>query len=320
MSKNYTDITLENHSGYPEVSAIGSEQVIVSNWAGNLSIVDLNSMKIVKQVFGGLNDYACRTLRSLQTYFSLSETESPEIELFCTVAAQGYGIFWNTKSSEVKKFYSESDGSVSSIAYLPEHDLIALGTGMYPLSDQIRYAYLELWSIESDICLLKVALPGTCVDAIAFSPDGTEIICTTGLRNQKQGFVIRIETETLRLLQIIEVPYVFCTQVRFDINYGEGGNNIYWSSSNKGVFAFNLDEKRELWSIEGEFSNFSLSFNEDEYENHTFLTNGQLVDSYDGEVVQEFEPLDECCSVTTLPNQCGYVGISCSGMLRYWKL
>jgi hypothetical protein len=320
MSKNYKDTILKNHSGYPEVSALGSDTVVVSNWAGELSIVNLNSMKIIEQVYVGLNGYACHTLRSLQTYFSQSGNESPEIEPSCTVAAQGYGVFWNTRGTEVKKFHPESDDSVSSIAYLPEYNLIALGTGMYPMSDQIRYAYLELWSIESDRCMLKVALPGTCVDAISISSDSSEIICTTGLRSQDRGFVIHIETETLRLLQIIEVPYIFCNQVQFDTNYGNGGDNIYWSSSNKGVFAYNLDEKREIWSIAGEYSKFSLYFNEDEYESHTFLTNGQLVDSYDGEIVREFEPLDECCSVATLPNQCGYVGISRSGKLRHWKL
>lgn len=317
MPKNYTDITLENHIGGSEVAAIDSETVVVSSWLGNLSVVDLKSMQIVKQNFVG-SDYGCCTLRSLQTPLAFANEDESPIDPSCAVATQGgYGVFWDLKQPEAKKFYPDSDGSVSCVAYIPTKDLIALGIGSYPLSDERKYAYLELWSIESEQFLLKVALPGTCVDAISFSPDGSEIICTTGLRNQQQGFVIRIETETLRLLQIIEIPYARCQQVQFDNRYG-CENYIYWSSTEVFV-AFELEGKRQLWSLEKPDTKFSLHFDADEHEDKLFLSDGQLADSSDGAVIKKLKSLDSCCAVTVLPNNKGYVGISRSGVLRHWK-
>ena len=315
MPKNYTDITLENHIGSSEVAAIDSETVVVSSWLGNLSVIDLKSMQIVKQNFVG-SDYGSCTLRSLQTHLGYANDDESPIDPSCAVATQGgYGVFWDLKQLEAKKFYPDSEGSVACVAFIPTRDLLALGIGSYPLSNEKKYAYLELWSIESEQFLLKVALPRTCVDAISFSPDGTEIICTTGLRNQQQGFVIRIETDTLRLLQVIEIPYARCQQVQFDRRY-DFENYAYWSSQQE-LVAFDLQEKRQLWSVEKPDTGFSLPYDEDE--DKLFLSNGQLVDSYDDEVIQKLKPLDRCCSVTVLPDNKGYVGISRSGVLRHWK-
>ena len=116
------------------------------------------------------------------------------------------------------KIHPVEGGTVQAVAISPDGRTLAIGTGGYSVSGPPQTAHVELWDLSDDDGPRYVgfaALPGVCVDAIAWSPDGGLIACASGLRSQKTGFVAQLEADDLRARSFFETPWAGTTRLGY---------------------------------------------------------------------------------------------------------
>jgi hypothetical protein len=298
-----------NCQGYPCIAAISQNEVIVGDWSGDLVRVQISPFAVKSTAFvaGKLfgNTPVNNTLRSLAT--PADDTS------LCAVATKGdHAAVWNGRSGKLCHVIPEN-GPVHSVAWLGNSKYLLLGTGDYSLgSGARRQARIELWKMDGDepLCVDRVALPGTCVDAIAVSEDGPrQIVVFSGMRSQDQGFLSVLETTSLLPKSVFDLPFAMAGRV-------ECSEELIIVCSRGAVRAISREDGGEKWCHEtaGSFTDFAY----DSDSHLLLLSSGELISAGRGRVVENWPVLDECCCIRPRPEG-GFVGVSKSGMIALWE-
>lgn len=293
--------------GFPCLAAVGQDEVIVGDWSGNLVRVRLSPFAVVKSVFAAGKLFGSTPVNNLLRSLAVADGT-----LRCAAATRGaHAVVWDGGEDTVRQAAPEV-GPVHSVAWLGDKHLL-LGTGDYPLGAGAgRQARLELWEAGGDelSSVDRVALPGTCVDAIAVSDDGPrEIVVFSGMRSQTQGFVSVLDATTLLPKSVFDLPVAGAGRV-------ECTEEMIFVCHAGGVRAVSREDGGEKWShgTAGECPDFAY----DPDARQLLLSTGELISAAKGRVVENWPVLADCCCVRPRPEG-GFVGVSKSGVIGVWE-
>jgi hypothetical protein len=295
--------------GYPCLAAAGQDDVIVGDWSGSLVRVRLSPFAVAKTVFAAGRILGTTLVNN--TFRSLSP--APDDPGRCAVATRGaHAVVWDGASGTVRPVAPEA-GPVHSVAWLGSRQLL-LGTGDYSLgSGAGRQARLEVWHPDGDepSCVGRVALPGTCVDAIAVAEDGPrQIVAFSGLRSQDRGFVSVLDAASLLPVSVFDLPVAMAGRV-------ECTEELILVSNAGAVRAISRADGGEKWCHETASETTDFAYDADSHQ--LLLSTGELIAAGRGRVLATWPVLDGCCCVRPRPEG-GFVGVSKSGMIGVWNV
>lgn len=298
-----------NCQGYPCLAAVSQNEVIVGDWSGNLIRVLLSPFAVVNTVFAANRILGTIPVNNIFRSLSLA----PDDPGRCAVATSGaHAIVWNCDSGTVRQVVPEA-GPVHSVAWLGTTHLL-LGTGDYSLGPGIgRQARLEVWQLDGDelACVERVALPGTCVDAIAIAEDGPrQIVAFSGLRSHDRGFVSVLEAGSLLPISVFDLTAVRAGRV-------ECTEELILLSNRGAVWAINRADGSEKWCHETASESTDFAFDADSHQ--LLLSTGELISAGKGRVVATWPMFDGCCCIRPRPEG-GFVGVSKFGMIGVWNV
>jgi WD40 repeat protein len=293
--------------GYPCIVARGSDEAIVSDWSGNVSLFDLRRKVIVKSENVSLyvdgQPIGCSTLSSLQV--------EPDAFCLCAVATRGaYAALWNLESLEVRKVNSEN-GPVNAVAFSPDGTRLAIGTGLYNLTPgRVVRAGIEVWSLsdEEPAHVMSTTLPGICVDRILWDADLDRIVCTTGDQSQELGHLCCLEAESLRAICLDRIPLVGVQRVL-------STRDAYLVAHGEGIHAYDWRDFSLKWSHSASIERADLAFDET---TDLLLYGGRTVLSPDGEVIGRIEMPETVSCITPKPGG-GFLCVSENGFVTTWE-
>jgi hypothetical protein len=294
--------------GYPCIESVDQNEVVIGDWSGNLLRATLSPFDVHKTVFvaSKVNEFVvCNTLCSL--------ARNPKDPMLCAVATRGgHAAVWNSRQDQVVRVYPDN-GPANSVAWL-DAECLLIGTGYYSLTEGVTpSSRLEAWNIseEDPSILAVVALPGICVDAIALCKDErTRIVVFSGMKRQNQGFISVLDANSLLPQAVFDRPFAMAERVEFT------GELIFVSRRGK-VQAVSRQDGTEKWSHE--VARDVADFAYDAYYHQLLLSNGELLFAGDGQVVETWPALKDCCCVRPRPEG-GFVGVSRTGMIGVWNV
>jgi dipeptidyl aminopeptidase/acylaminoacyl peptidase len=264
--------------GFPRIVARGTDQAIVCDWTGTISLIDLPGKSVVRSenvawVFQG-QPLGCTSLTSLQGH--------PETTDSCVVATRGaYAALWDLESSEVRKIET-GGGPVNAVAYSPDGTRLAIGTGHYDLSSgRIVRPTIQVWELaDSGPTRLKfTTLPGQCVDTILWEPYSERIICVSGDSSQESGYLCCLDGDSLHSLCLDRIPLAFVSRI---LAVGDS----YLVAHRGGVQAYDRDDFSPRWSHAEDVESADLAHDE---ETGILFFGGTTFLESDGEVVGKAE-------------------------------
>jgi hypothetical protein len=304
----------KNILGYPKLCFVNNDIIIFTTWIGKIFTFNLNSMTIKNHIFVGTPNYTYGLVLDLPCI-------NPVNFNTCICSNRtNYAILWDIRKNDFQKIASHKSGSINCVSYSTCGNYILFGKGMYSLKPEyqkggINEAHLELWSIKEDKpkFLKSTILPGVCVDSIIWDSDNSEIICLTGMISQDQGFVIRLNSYNLEPISYIEIPVALNYKCICIHNNAE--RHIIVLNQND-LYEFIIEGKENNWDIKFNENVFDMDYNPNK--NELILSNGNIYDCDEGQLIKRLEPLPDCTSIIYYPNG-GYIGISESGVIRYWE-
>ena len=230
--------------GNPRIAPIDRDNCIIADGSGHISVFSLSSKQVLARVYIGVKDLdACINLRSLCVEPSESKTAA-------VATRGGHAVIYDLERQVATRLHPEQGNTVNSVALSPDGQLLAVGTGCYPLSGNQQPALVELWSLETDgpKYLAFVALPGACVDAITWDTYGQQIAVATGLASQDRGFVASINASNLRPLAFVEIPIAgFNRLIYVDV---EGNSSHLAVACKSAMYLLKCHDWTEEWKIE----------------------------------------------------------------------
>lgn len=294
--------------GYPSITAFSQNEVFVTDWYGNLKKVklDYKVVPIEKSAFVGKNfpggmPVAC-TLRSPIAF-------GPDLAR-CGVATGGmYAAVWEPESGLVVELESDTH-PVNAVGWMPFNDWFLVGVGMYSLSGNDPRAELQYWLLPPTGPTLdyKIALPGCCIDAIAWNRLEHEVLVYSGLSSQGRGFLTALDARSGLPRAVFDYPFAFVRKI-IPTESGRvllvGGHDIHCVSRESGKVEWKC-------TVAGKGIDAGWSRRE------ILCSDGQLLCSRSGTILERLTPLEGCCSVTALPEG-GYAGVSPTGTIGVWE-
>jgi len=302
-------------AGFARIKSVSRERAVVSDSVGRLTEINLESMEVWTSVYvGEMNGLACSTLMSLDVHAKLN---------LCAVATRGgYGVLWTIGKRKCRKLRPHMGGPVNSVTFLPDPLCVVLGLGWYPLgNDHKAHAAIEIWSLESTEPQLmhRVALPGVCVNEMTYSRSLGELVCHTGTRSQKGGFLSRIDAASLVLKEVQDTDDNFVVAMNFTDSSRENevvlcsSRHVSCASSDDNVgcptFEWHRTEaSSEIWGAAFDPTSKRLA-----------LSNGSLYRVAGGrcELLGAMDVPVECSDVAFRPEG-GLVAVSRAGVVRCW--
>ncbi len=298
----------KGHVGFPRIVARGSDQAVVCDWTGTLSLLDLSRKSILKSenvawVFEG-QPLGCTNLTSLRV--------NPETGDSCVVATRGaYAAVWDLETSEVLKIET-GDGPVNAVAYSPDGTRLAIGTGSYGLtSGRVVRPTIQVWDLTEGepTRLMSATLPGQCVDTIHWDSDYDRIVCVTGDASQESGSFCCLDGETLRSICLDRIPLAVAARI---LAVGQS----YLVGHRGGVQSYDRDDFRPGWTHLEDVDSPDLALDE---EADILFFGGTTFLAWDGEEIGKSESPDGICSVSPRPEG-GYLTVSKEGVVGVWSL
>ena len=299
----------ENCQGYPCLAAVSHDEVIVGDWSGNLVRVRLSPFAVETRVFAAGRIFGTTPVNN--PFRSLSP--APDDPGRCAVATRGaHAVVWDCENGTLRQV-AANVGPVHSVAWLDSTHLL-LGTGDYSLGPGAgRQARLEVWHLDGDepSCVGRVALPGTCVDAIAVAEDGPRRIAAfSGLKSQDRGFLTVLDAASLLPISVFDFPFAMAGRV-------ECTEDLILVSNGGTVRAICRENGGEKWCHET--ANEATDFAYDADSHQLLLSTGELISAGRGRVLATWPVLGGCCCVRPRPEG-GFVGVSKSGMIGVWDV
>jgi hypothetical protein len=302
-----------DYVGSPSIVSLDRDHCAVADASGQLTAVALRSQEVGPRLFvGAVGGQACCNLRSLR--------RNPARPGVVAVATRGgYAAIVDIDRRAVAKIHPVQGGTVNAVAVAPDGRYLAIGTGVYSLSGDPQPAHIELWMLpreESPQYAGFAALPGVCVDAIAWNSDGDLIACATGLRSQKSGFIAQLEAEDLRPRSFFETPWTASGRLCF--LDGEPSDRHLAVAFKGGLRVLGSSDGKEAWRLDRpEAPDVLLDFDFDPEVRHIVLTSGVVLDARDGSERSRFLAMKDCTSIAARPGG-GYIGVSSRGRIYCW--
>lgn len=301
-----------DYVGNPGIVAIGRDRCAVADVTGNVTAVHLGSHEVGPRLFVGITGGTASNLRSLRG--------SPARPGVIAVATRGaYAAVGDLDRQAVAKIHPVQGGTVHAVAISPDGRALAIGTGGYSNMGLPPSARLELWALsdeEGPRFVGFAAMPGACVDAIAWSPDGGRIACAVGLRSQKAGFVGQLEAAGLGALSYFETPWA--GTVRLGYVDGESPCSHLAIAFRGGFRVLAAGDGQEAWRLDRSGSpEIPIDFDLIPRERLVVLSIGVVLDARDGSARSTFLAMNDCTSIVARPGG-GYLGVSTRGRIYCW--
>ena len=292
---------------HPTIAAIPDGHLLIADWTGRLCIVARN---------GSLKTQTWLPPNSITKVSDAiyGMAIDPVLGRYCLLATRHPDFYlWDSHTSHFTQIYSNSRRQVCCVSFSPNGQNFAIGCGDYPLdSDRISEAYLELWSLNKSEPIFErcVALPGVCADSLTWSEDGNEVYCTTGLRNQKDGFLMVLGSDAVprRAWEIGTALTRWCT-----LRPLHAPNSVVTSNS-RGLSCLSTNSGQSLWHVALDTSSSVY----DAVLDVIVLDNGPILNANDGAVALQINPLKGCSALTVIPWG-AYAAVSTNGTLRCWS-
>lgn len=299
-----------DYVGNPCIVAIDRDRCAVADGTGNITAVNVRTQEVGPRLFVGIAGGTASNLRSLRR-----DPSRPGVVAVATRA--GYAALGDVDRGLVAKIHPVEGGTVQSVAISPEGRSLAIGTGAYSVSGPAQPAHLELWDLRDDEGPHHVgfaALPGVCVDAIAWSPDGRLIACASGLRSQKAGFIAQLDAEGLRPLSFFETPWAGTGR----LGYLDASCSRLAVAARGGCRVLGASDGQEAWRLDRpEATDVLPDFDLIPEEGLVVLTSGLVLDAVDGAQRSKFLAMNDCTSIVARPGG-GYLGVSNRGRIYCW--
>jgi WD40 repeat protein len=299
-----------DYVGNPCIVAIDRDRCAVADGTGNVTAVDVRTQEVGPRLFVGIAGGTASNLRSLRR-----DPSRPGVVAVATRAA--YAALGDIGRGSVSKIHPVEGGTVQSVAISPDGRSLAIGTGAYSVSGPAQPAHLEIWDLSHEDGPRHArfaALPGVCVDAIAWSPDGRLIACASGLRSQKAGFVAQLEAGDLRARSFFETTWAGTGR----LGYLDASCSRLAAASRGGFRVLGASDGQEAWRLDRPDANDVLpDFDLVPEDGVVVLTGGQVLDATDGARRAKFLAMNDCTSIAARPGG-GYLGVSTRGRIYCW--
>jgi len=296
----------------PWIALVDRYHCVITDGSGHITVFDLMSQQVLSHSFvGAMEGLACCNLRSLCV-------EPIKNRLIATATRGGYAVLCNMDEQTGQQVYPERGGTVNAVAFSPGGEYLALGTGFYPLSAERQPAHLEIWALEGNApeFLAYSALPGVCVDAIAWSSDCDKIVCVTGMVTQDHGFIAQFDASSLRASSFIETAWTWPRRVAYiDLD----GIASHLAVVLRGSFRMlQSSDGEETWQRErSDLPDLQTDFAYDPDAEQILLTSGEILSLYEGEEKGACMFIKDCTSIALRPGG-GLVGVSSRGRICTW--
>jgi hypothetical protein len=299
--------------GHPCIVALDRDRCAVADATGHVTAVNLRTKEVGPRLFVGAEEGrgSCH-LRSLRRH--------PERPGVVAVATRGaHAAIGDLDRLAVDRIVPEQGGTVNAVAFSPDGRGVAIGTGAYALSGEPPPARVELWTLSAEgppEYAGFTALPGACVDAIAWHPDGQTFACASGLRSQKAGFIAQVGAGDIRPRSFIEIASAGTGRICYDDRDAPGS---HLAVAFKGGFRLlSAGNGKEAWRADRpDAPDFGLDFDIDTRARRVVLSNGAVLDARDGAEIGRFLAMKDCTSIAARPGG-GYIGASSRGRIYCW--
>lgn len=298
--------------GSPCLVAIDRDRCVVADGTGNLTAVALKAQAVGPQLFVGVTGGTATNLRSLRS--------NPTRPWMLAVATRGaYAAIGDLERMSVAKIHPVEGGTVQAVAISPDGQTLAIGTGAYSAAGPPPAARLELWDLAPEVgprFLVSAAMPGACVDAVAWGPDGSGIACALGMRSQKSGFVAQLDAGGLRALSYFETSFAGASRLAY-LDGDAPGSRL--AVALKGGFrVLDAVDGVEAWRIDRpESPDVPLDFDVLAEEGLVVLNSGLVLDASGGSMRSRFLAMNDCTSIAVRPGG-GFIGASNRGRIYCW--
>ena len=303
-----------DYVGNPCIVALDRDRCAVADGTGHLLLIDLPSQEVRRRVYVGVTGggAACN-LRSLRRH--------PSRPRVVAVATRGaYAVIGTLEGPGVVKIHPVEGGTVSTVAFSPDGRYFAIGTGAYSLTGDPQPAHLELWMLSDDETPQYAgfaALPGVCVDAIAWNSGGDLIACATGLRSQKSGFIAQLEADDFRPRSFFESTWTGTGRLCY-VDLDSAGSHLAVVSRG-GLSLLGASDGKPAWRADRpESADLLLDFDLDVMDGRIALSSGVVLDTRSGTQASKFLAMKDCTSIAVRPGG-GYIGASSRGRIYCWE-
>src|SRR5262249_30583352 len=160
------------------------------------------------------------------------------------------------------------------------------------------------------------ALPGACVDAIAWSEGGHRIACASGLRSQAGGYIGQLDAAQLRAISYFETGWARSGRLAYLDRESTSSHIVVASPSGERV-ARSQSGKQAGRADPPDLHDPSTEFDFDLEKQELVLTSGAVLDSMTGQMKRRFLIMKDCTSVAVRPGG-GYLGASNRGRVYCW--
>jgi hypothetical protein len=288
------------------------DHCVIADGTGHFTVVDLGRERILARIFvgvmGSTASYNLRSLRAGPRGLSAAATRG------------GYAVVVDLDRQVVARVYPVQGGTVNAVALSPDGRLLAIGTGCYPPAGDAQPARIELWTLsegEAPAFRSFAALPGGCVDAIAWDRDGDRIACATGLRTQQGGFIAQLDGAQLRPVSFFDTSW--CHSGRLDYVDRESTCSHLAIVSRGGFRVVDSWNGQEAWRVDlSKMPDLLQDFDHDPEKREIVLTSGVVLDASDGAEKTHFLAMKDCTSIAIRPGG-GYLGASSRGRIFCWE-
>ena len=200
-------------SGFCDAVVVAPDRGLLSAWhTRRCLLVDLKSRTILPQPIA-----AAANMRLPAGECLASPTASSMKPLIFVVASRSWwASVWQEGDVASRTVECES-GVVNATALNSKGDLLALGTGFYPLDPATEpQAAVELWSLGEDgeHFINRRSLPGVAVDQLCWTAHEDRLVVVTGSRSQSAGHLVVLAVEGLQILDVVDLRSAFCGGMR----------------------------------------------------------------------------------------------------------
>jgi hypothetical protein len=200
-------------SGFCDAVVVAPDRVLLSTWhTRRCLLVDLKSRAILPQPIA-----AAANMRLPAGDCLASPTASSGKPFIFAVASRSWwASVWQEGDVASRTVECES-GVVNATALNSKGDILALGTGFYPLDPANEpQAAVELWSLGEDgeQFINRRSLPGVAVDQLCWTAHEDRLVVVSGSRSQSAGHLVVLSVEGLQILDVVDLRSAFCGAMR----------------------------------------------------------------------------------------------------------
>jgi hypothetical protein len=137
------------------------------------------------------------------------------------------------------------------------------------------------------------------------------------MHSQNRSFIAQLDAHTLRPVSFFETSWAISDRLSYLDAEGTSGNLAVCFQG--GTRVLNPADGVEAWRMDQVDSSASINdFAYDSEQEEIVLTNGAVVDAFDGSLSRTLKPMKDCTSIAVRPGG-GYLGASSRGAICRWE-